>query len=148
MLPATGVEAAVSNGTMDASLKSMGLDMTTLFHLYLVVSFLSLVVHLLQLILTFTNMFFRLITFCVSLVFGLFTLQLSIVVFIASLPIKIIVGLNRFLGTPLLVLLMLSLAAFLYFSHDPLSQGFQYPTPTGEPSRHFRDSGGYRRKEL
>jgi hypothetical protein len=106
------------NGTMDDSMRSIGLDMKTLFHLYMVMSFLSLVVHFLQLMLTFMNLFIRLVSFLLSIIVGLFMLQVNLLVFFVTLPVKTIVWLNEFLGTKILLSLILTGTAYVYFTQD------------------------------
>ena len=107
----------------DASLfKSVGLDMATLFHLYMIISFLSLVVHFLQLLLSFTNLFIRLISFLVWLVVALFMLQVNAMVFLVTLPVKTLAWLNDSLGTKVLLVLLLSIAAYVYFVQMPAAK--------------------------
>lgn len=128
------------NSTLDSSMRSVGVDMTTLFQLYMIVSFLSLVVHFLQLVLTFTNLFFRLVTFLLSLVFGLFTLQFTLMMFFLTLPLKTMVWLNGVLGSKILIAFLLTIVAYVYFCHDLKS----FQVPDAGHTKHY----GKLRKEL
>jgi len=120
---------------MDGSMKSVGLDMTTLFHLYMIVSFLSLVVHFLQLLLAFTNLFIRLVSFLLSIIIGLFMLQVNALVFFVTLPVKTIVWLNGTLGTKVLIALLVIAAAYVYLTQDV--QSWQVRLPVTESKKHF-----------
>lgn len=130
------------NGTMDGAMKSPGLDMTTMFHFYLIISFLSLVVHFLQLLLTFTNLFIRLVSFLVSIVVGLFMLQVNILVFVVTLPVKTIVWLNNTLGTKVLLAFLLTAVAYVFLTQDV--QSWDLHPLDAETSNHF----GRRKQEL
>lgn len=106
------------NNTINDKLKTVGLDTMTLIQLLMLVSFLSLVVHLLQLVLTVMSVSFKLVHLFFSIIIGILNLNITIILFVMALPFKILVWLNHILGPYILLSIVLLLATYVYFTVD------------------------------